>query len=468
MPLRAIYFSLNFPDKLIAMRPNLIIFILAISSFFLNAQVQIRPLPSPGFEKRIKLFIDSMAVVDTHEHLLNPLKIKQNSSLDFMLLLHHYSSGDIESAGMPGKTFRLLLKDSLSVMEKWQILKPYWEGSQYTAYNRVALLAAEKLFGINDINESTVEALSDKIKKAYQTDWFNKVLVDKCNIQYLIQDDWDHNRTFPNERIRYVDRFDNFIRVNSKWAVNTIANQQNIKIETIDEFVRALGTAFYASKEKGTVGVKTGLAYDRILFYENVNKERAQRVFDTIMNAPGGKSFSFTDTKPLQDYMMHRVIDNARLYNLPMVIHTGLLAGGGNNIENTNPAHLVNLFLEYPDVNFILYHGSYPYGGELASLAKNFRNVYIDMCWLYVISPSYSERYLHEWIETVPASKIMAFGGDYNNIENVYGHLLFAKQIITRVLTVKVKDGYISESEAKKIAWMILHDNAIKLYKLNL
>ncbi|MCY1719450.1 amidohydrolase family protein [Prolixibacteraceae bacterium Z1-6] len=60
-------------------------------------------------------------------------------------------------------------------------------------------------------------------------------------------------------------------------------------------------------------------------------------------------------------------------------------------------------------MKFILFHGAYPFGGELASLAKNFRNVYIDLCWLYIISPTYSRRYLHEWLETIPANKIIAF-----------------------------------------------------------
>jgi predicted TIM-barrel fold metal-dependent hydrolase len=118
-------------------------------------------------------------------------------------------------------------------------------------------------------------------------------------------------------------------------------------------------------------------------------------------------------------------------------------------------------------VKFILFHGGYPFGGELAAVAKGFKNVYIDMCWLYIISPSYSIRYLHEWLETVPASKIMAFGGDFRNVENVYGHLLFAKQIVTKVLTEKVRDGYFTEQEALKIAQLILHDNAVRILNLN-
>ena len=61
----------------------------------------------------------------------------------------------------------------------------------------------------------------------------------------------------------------------------------------------------------------------------------------------------------------------------------------------------------------------------------------------------------------------MAFGGDFRNVENIFGHLLFAKQIISKVLIDKVRDGYFTENEAIKIAQMILHDNAIRILKLD-
>jgi hypothetical protein len=61
----------------------------------------------------------------------------------------------------------------------------------------------------------------------------------------------------------------------------------------------------------------------------------------------------------------------------------------------------------------------------------------------------------------------MGFGGDYLNIENAFSHLVFGKQVIARVLSDKVKDGYLSESEAKNIASMILHHNAVKLFNLS-
>ena len=63
--------------------------------------------------------------------------------------------------------------------------------------------------------------------------------------------------------------------------------------------------------------------------------------------------------------------------------------------------------------------------------------------------------------------KIMVIGGDFRNVENICGHLLFARQVVTKVLTEKVMYGYFTEEEAIKIAKMILHDNAIRILKLD-
>jgi predicted TIM-barrel fold metal-dependent hydrolase len=228
----------------------------------------------------------------------------------------------------------------------------------------------------------------------------------------------------------------------------------------------ALENTFKVAMDEEIVAIKSALAYSRILYYEKVSKEKAVEAFNKIINTTDEGPLPFDEVKPLQDYIMHRVLDLARDNKVPVIIHTGLQSGNGNIIENSSPTHLVNLFKDYPGVNFVLLHGGYPYGGEMAAIVKYFRNVYMDLAWIYVISPSFSERYLHEWLETVPVSKIMGFGGDYLNIENVYGHLLFAKQIVARVLIDKVRDGYYSEDESKDIAKKILHDNAINFFKL--
>ncbi len=310
----------------------------------LQAQVQVRPLPSDGYDQRIRTFINDMIIVDTHEHFLSIPMLKEKTSLDFMLLLRHYSADDIRSAGLSANIFAELAQDSLSTMEKWKIVKPYWERSSNTAYNRAALLAADKLFGIDDINESTVDLLSNKITEAYKTDWMNHVINDKCQIEYLIQDSDD--RSIGTSRFRYVLRLDNFIYINSKNQIISIAREQNTSINTIDDFVKALEITFINAKKIGIVGIKTAISYDRILYFEDTSRETATRIFEELMKSD--EPFPFERIKPFQDYMMHRVLNIAKENNLPVAVHTGLHIGKGNIIENSKPTHLVNLFLNTP------------------------------------------------------------------------------------------------------------------------
>lgn len=444
-----------------------------LASFQVQAQVRIKPLPEPGYEQRIRDFVDRMKVVDTHEHLPNPAEIPKRA--DFTRLFRTYAHWDLASARMQGAGSSPMtqLKDSMTPTEKWEVLRPFWEGSFNTAFNRMVLLAADGLYGVKKLDASTVEELSAKMNAAYRDpiDWCNRVLRDKCGIAYIINDWRREERQFGDRSMyRFVRRFDaydnNFVHINSKAHLARIAKARNVELHTLDDLVRALGAEFRATVDNHIVAVKSALAYDRPLSFDNVKKEKAEEVFDKIVNSADGTHLAFNEVKPLQDYMMRRVLDLARANRLPVQIHTGLQIGTGNYIEYSKPTLLTNLFREYQDLRFILFHGAYPYGGELAALAKNFKNVHVDLCWLYIISPSYAERYLHEWLETVPVSKIMAFGGDAIEMECTYAHLLFAREIIANVLIAKVRDGYFAEDEAKQVVQMILHDNAVRIFDL--
>ena len=138
-----------------------------------------------------------------------------------------------------------------------------------------------------------------------------------------------------------------------------------------------------------------------------------------------------------------------------------------NLVTNSNPTHLVNLFIDYGEAKFDILHGSYPYTAELATLAKNFHNVYVDLCWLHIISPSHARRALSEFLDTVPSNKILAFGGDYRFVEGVYGHAVIARQNVAKVLTEKVEEDGYEEMEAIHLAKRLLRDNAIELFLHN-
>ena len=414
---------------------------------------------------RIKEYIDTLRIIDTHEHLLNPDFLRKTNILDFFLLMNHYYYDDLLTAGMPEEFFNKLYNGNMPPEEKWKLIEPYWNRSLNTSFALVAKVAARNLFNVNEINANTVGILTQRIKSAYNNkNWFETILKDSCRIEYLVQD--DDALALKVDWIKYVKRFTPWLNVRTKFGIDSIAMEQVEPIFTLEDFVKSLRNEFEKGLKNGMVGIKVISAYSRNLYFEKTDIAAARKVFKTLVSGDEDLQIPWEKAKPLQDYMFHQLMEMAKQHGVPVIFHTGLQAGQGNDIRNSNPVLLANLFHEYPDVRFVLFHGSYPYGGELATLAKTYSNVYIDMNWTYAISPSYAKRYLSEWLETIPASKIMAFGGDYNCVENIYGVYQIAKQIITEVLTEKVSNNQLSENEARQVAKMILHDNAVEFYGL--
>jgi hypothetical protein len=144
------------------MKKLTLLFLAIAFSFSGYSQVQINPFPQAGYDQRIRDSINNMKIVDTHEHLSNQAEYRKSGKLDFMMLLFQYADDNIKSAGMLDPAFNRLMTDSMTVIEKWKDFKPYWEGSSNTAYNRAVLLTADKIFGIKNIDELTVEEISIK------------------------------------------------------------------------------------------------------------------------------------------------------------------------------------------------------------------------------------------------------------------------------------------------------------------
>lgn len=414
--------------------------------------------------RHIREFIDTARVFDNHEHFEDPGFVRQTNFNDFTLLLLQYGYYDLLSAGMPASYFDRLFNKPLSPAEKFLLIEPYWKLASNTSFLKTAELAARKLYGVNGININSVDSLSARIARAYRGDWANHVLKELCRIDYIVQ---DSKKKIPGiDNVYYSRRFSNWLNVRTKFSIDSVAMAQENPIFTLEDYVTSLREAFAKAVKEGIVAVKINIAYNRSLAFNNTGVAEARKVFRTLITGNEDMSLTYEQAKPLQDYMMHRLLDLASASKLPVLFHTGLQAGTGNYLQNSDPLLLTNLFVEYPSVNFGLFHGSYPYGGQLAVLAKNFRNVFIDLNWLYWISPSYSRRYLEEWLETVPSGKIMAFGGDSQFADNTYAELLIAREIMTDVLSSKVEKGYLTEKEAIMAAGLMLHDNALRFYRL--
>ena len=200
------------------------------------------------------------------------------------------------------------------------------------------------------------------------------------------------------------------------------------------------------------------MAYGRTLEYENVSKERAEQLFNR-------SQLNSEENKALQDYVFHYILDRAAKYNLPVQIHTGYLAGNGNQLDNGKPTKLNKLFLQHRDTRFDLFHGGFPWTGEFVALGKMFPNVYLNLVWLPQISKERAIVTFDEMLDCVPYNKIM-WGGDCHLIEESVGSLEFGKQVICEVLAKRIQKGQMDTESAKKIISAVLRDNAVQLFNL--
>lgn len=431
-----------------------------------------------GRYRTIKEAVDKVRIVDTHEHLLQEKeRIAKKPDL-FEILLAQYTSSDLVSSGMSLEELEKVRDSRLSLEERWKIFKPFWEMIQNTGYTRAINIAARDLYGVDGISEDTYKKLASRMEEANKSGLYQWILKDKSGIDVSILDSLSAPLEDVDRRFfAPVARFDDFVMARERMDFEALGKRCGKPIHSFSDLIQALELEFNKAS-KMIVGVKIGLAYMRKLRFDKISQREAEEVFANIFNqeffrlekpitlnsreVPEG--LSLKETTPLQDFMVHKIIQLAEEKSIPIQIHTGIQEGNENIITNSNPTLLINLFREYKEVRFDIFHGSYPYTGELTALAKTFQNVYIDMCWLHIISPYRARQALAEWLDTVPWNKIFGFGGDYIHAEGVYGHSMIARENISRVLTEKVEEGSLTEKQAVHLAQKLLRDNAYEFF----
>ena len=170
--------------------------------------------------------------------------------------------------------------------------------------------------------------------------------------------------------------------------------------------------------------------------------------------------------RPLGDYMFHKLIQRAADDDIPVQIHTGYMAGNWQGLDGTRATLLVPIFEKYRRVRFDLFHASWPWTSQLGAIAKNYPNVWPDMCWAWAMNPSETARALSEWLDGVPFNKIFAYGADTNLPWCNVGYSLQAKRGIANVLEDKIAKGFVSEATAREIADRIMLENGKTFYGL--
>jgi hypothetical protein len=422
--------------------------------------------------KKIKEHVEKINIIDTHEHLPPEAERLMKNDDVFSLFFSHYASSDLLSAGMTKEDLHKIRNPEIPIQDRWEKFEPWWELISNTGYAKALKIAAKDLYGLDDLTEDTYIELSKRIVERNKKGIYHWILKERAGIEVSINDTlyYDVDRTL----FAPVRRFNEFLYLRDRKSLEALGNQVGGSIHTFQKLLKALESEFKRTEGK-IIGVKIGLAYSRSIRFEKISFAEAEKVFNRIYNIgnfrfneiPRGYEPDPLETEEyqlLQDYLIHKIIQEAINRQLPIQIHTGLQEGNENILKNSHPEHLTNLFMEYKEAKFDIFHGSWPYTGELAALAKNFPNVYIDMSWMHIISPSNSRTALNHWLDEVPANKIMGFGGDYLFPEGAYGHSVIARENIAKVLSKKVQEGEYSIEQAKKYSNWLLRENPIRLF----
>ena len=126
-------------------------------------------------------------------------------------------------------------------------------------------------------------------------------------------------------------------------------------------------------------------------------------------------------------------------------VGSGMPGGMGMRLKYSNPIHLDDVAVDFPDMPIILAHPSFPWQEEALSVATHKPNVYIDLSgW----SPKYFPPILVQYVNTILKHK-MLFGSDWPAI---------------------TPDRWLADFEAldirENVRPLVLKENAIKLLKL--
>jgi hypothetical protein len=433
------------------------------------------PLSSAVY-KRLYDRIAVMPVIDCHEHLIGP-EARPPYQEPIAALIQGYVFNDLQSAGygIPAREIARLQDPEVPTDEKWPLFEQLWHATEHTAYARVTRLVLKQVYGEPKLTRQALERVSEKLASRDEAAYFNTI--EASGIRAMLVDvlGWlpldrflDGKKVFPDKWRLMISLPGLHPNSFNRATIDYYGSLANKHITSLDEYLETVFVLFQRCIELGAVGLKDQSAYDRVISYELVPRAEAERLFNRVLADPRNH-LGWPESKPLGDFLFHHFMRLAGDLDLPVQIHTGHMAGIYNRVDKANAVHLSGLLELHQKVRFDLFHGNWPYLGDLLFLGKNYPNVSLNCCWLHIIDPLYARQLLERAVLTLPHTKIHGFGGDYGDVpEFVAGHLQIARENIAAALADLVEDGWLEEEDAVNLAAGWLFNNPNRFFRLGM
>jgi hypothetical protein len=415
----------------------------------------------------IQEFIASIGIIDVHEHHIPEILL--NPDVNLLQLFQQSYAGWTQSRPytLPSETRDADPMLALPGPTTWEALSPFLEKSSSNSFVRNLVHGITELYAAGEraITRGNWEALDAEIRRQHKDPDCCRKALRRAGVEQLITDPYTDPLLDPTGLLG--NNYRSVMRINALacgWhpksldhngnSAQTLLRRIGLEPTSFDDYLDGLEKLVDGMASRHQVALKNALAYDRDVAFDEPDEKSARQAW-------GKPSPSPAQRKAFGDFVVDRLCQLAGDRDLPMQMHLGTAI-----LRGSHPLKAAGLIERHPRTRFLLMHLAYPWSRELLAMGFVYRNIWIDLTWSLLLSPSHFKPALHEAIEILPDESRMMFGGDNWHVEETYGTMKLARQLIGEVLDEKISSGYFRLEDAQRLANKMLRGNALAFFKL--
>lgn len=415
------------------------------------------------FRQRLLDEMEALPTVDCHSHTMLRREYEQRPKRSLFTITAYF---DRDIAGVTGRPAAELYAGAADDVERWRRLRDVLARARNVSYWRHYIATYKGLFDLaeDDLTDENWAALNERIKAhTARPGWYDYVTRTRCNLITQVRNvPWDED--WEPKYFTAILRMEPALQLHQPAVRERLAAHLGRELGDLPALRRGLADYVASYVARGAIGIKLAHAYVRSLHHERVPEGTAATAYGRAVR---GEELTPAEVTALQDQLVWFLAGLCADMNLVFQIHTGM-QGNWGHVPDSDPLHLLDLIRAHRSVRFDLFHAGYPYARELGVLGKHYPNVWLNACWIYLITMAGSRQILSEWLDLVPVERLLGFGSDVVWPEMVYGHLVMARACLADVLAEKVERDFLSRAAALDAVRWLLREAPLALYKLRL
>jgi len=413
----------------------------------------------------LRSYVLDLPVFDVHEHHMPDILGDRDVGLLALFWQSYAGWTQARPYPLPSETpFEDPMFASLGP-GSWEEVAKFVEHSSSNAFVRNLIRALTDLYDLDEdgITPENWERIDAEIRRRHGDDGWRSEVLDRAGIHRIITDPFNDPLLDAQEALG--ERYSSVLRINALafgWhpdsqdhngnSAHRFAEQIGHPLNTFDDYLAMLEVLMDTMAQRHQIGLKNALAYDRSVDFDDVDERLARR-------ALGEPHPTADQRKAFGDVVVDRLCRLAGERDVPFQMHLGLA-----QIRGSHPMNAAGLIERHPNTRFLLMHLAFPWSRELLGLAFVYRNIWLDLTWSAILSPTCFKQALHEAIEVLPDESRLMIGGDNWHVEETYGAIRLMRRLIGEVLQEKVDGGYFKPDDGRRLARKILGENASRFF----